>query len=103
VVAGNPSALEVVSGSSFDINGWFNTPSFGNTLQSDLVGLGLPFPLMLTAPVLLPTGGSPLLSGADFSGNAADPFFQQVSFKGAFGTENWTSGWCNWDPQNTAY
>jgi hypothetical protein len=103
VVAGNPTPLEVISGSSFDISGWFNTPSYGNTLMGDLAGLGLPFPLMLTAPVLLPTGGSPLLSGADFSGNAADPFFQQVSFKGAFGTEDWTSGWCNWDPQNTAY
>ncbi len=33
-----------------------------------------------------------------------DPFFDQVSFRGAFGTSvDWTSGWANWDPQNTNY
>lgn len=33
-----------------------------------------------------------------------DPFFDQVSYRGAFGTSNdWTSGWANWDPQNTNY
>lgn len=33
-----------------------------------------------------------------------DPFFDQVSYRGAFGTTtDWTSGWANWDPQNTNY
>jgi len=32
-----------------------------------------------------------------------DPFFQKVKFRGAFGNEDWTSGWANWDPQNTEY
>jgi hypothetical protein len=33
-----------------------------------------------------------------------DPFFDQVSYRGAFGTsEDWTAGWANWDPQNTNY
>lgn len=32
-----------------------------------------------------------------------DPFFQKVKFRGAFGTEDWTKGWANWDPQNTNY
>ncbi|HOY31291.1 MAG TPA: T9SS type A sorting domain-containing protein [Bacteroidales bacterium] len=32
-----------------------------------------------------------------------DPFFEQVNYLGAFGNDNWTSGWCNWDPQNTIY
>ncbi len=32
-------------------------------------------------------------------------FFEKVSYKGAFapGKAMWTEGWCNWDPQNTAY
>lgn len=33
-----------------------------------------------------------------------DQFFQQVPFRGAFGTANdWTSGWANWNCQNTVY
>lgn len=103
VVAGCPSPLETASGSTFDISTWFNTAGWGNSVLANVGDLQLTTPVTMNAPSLLPNGGSPLLSGADFSGNAADPFFQQVSFKGAFGTEDWTSGWCNWDPQNTAY
>ena len=33
-----------------------------------------------------------------------DPFFDQVAFRGAFGTStDWTAGWANFDPQNTSY
>jgi hypothetical protein len=33
-----------------------------------------------------------------------DPFFDQVPYRGAFGTAgDWTAGWANWDPQNTNY
>ena len=30
-------------------------------------------------------------------------FFQLVDFHGAFGTTDWTDGWSNFDPKNTAY
>ena len=31
-------------------------------------------------------------------------FFEKVTYKGAFdGTNDWTAGWTNWDPQNTEY
>lgn len=104
VIAGCPSSLEVVSGSTFDISAWFNTSGYGNSVLPNVGDLGLPTLFTLTSPDLLPNGGSPLLSGADFSNsNLGDAFFEHVSFRGAFGTDNWTSGWCNWDPQNTAY
>jgi hypothetical protein len=48
----------------------------------------------------LPQSGSPLLSGADFAGTTG---FEQVNFIGAFGSTDWTKGWCNFDPQNTDY
>ena len=35
--------------------------------------------------------------------NISNPFFDQVLFRGAFGSTNWTEGWANWDPQNTNY
>lgn len=32
-----------------------------------------------------------------------DPFFDNVSYVGAFGADDWTEGWANFDPQNTDY
>ena len=57
--------------------------------------------LSLTNPSFLPKSGSALLSGADFAG--LDSYFERVNFQGAFGSEDWTAGWCNFDPQNTDY
>jgi len=58
-------------------------------------------PFYSTTPNFLPTVGSPALSGTSFTGMNA--FFTSTTYRGAFGTTNWTSGWCNWDPQNTVY
>ncbi len=38
-----------------------------------------------------------------FAQSINDPFFEKVDYIGAFGTYNWTQGWSNFDPQNTAY
>jgi hypothetical protein len=57
-------------------------------------------------PVLLPTAGSVLLSSASFPyGSVSDsPFFDKnVQYVGAFGTEDWTKPWSNFDPQQTKY
>lgn len=45
------------------------------------------------------------IGGAEFSDAVlSDSFFDKVTYKGAFdGTNDWTAGWANWDPQNTAY
>jgi hypothetical protein len=32
-----------------------------------------------------------------------DSFFEHVDYRGAFGTNDWTAGWTNFDPQNTTY
>jgi hypothetical protein len=52
------------------------------------------------APTLLPTAGSALLTGADFTGLTG---LQSVTHRGAFGTTDWTSGWANWNSQTTIY
>jgi len=92
----------VASGSTWDIQTWF--AGNGNSLVTDNSGLGVADAFNLTAPDFLLTGGSVLASGAAFTESELnDPFFENVTYKGAFGTENWTAGWCNWDPQNTAY
>ena len=51
-----------------------------------------------------PNASSPLLSGASFADQALNnAFFEQVSYRGAFGTTNWTTGWANFNPQTTTY
>lgn len=58
----------------------------------------------ITSNTTWSAGISPVLNAASFS-NAVlnDPFFDQVSYIGAFGSVNWTAGWANFDPQNTTY
>ena len=51
----------------------------------------------------LPQTGSPLLTGAVTGGKLANPFFTAVAFRGAFGAEDWTAGWTNFDPQRVDY
>jgi hypothetical protein len=72
-----------------------------NMTIEDVIGASL---ISLTSPSLLPAAGSPLLSGASFTNTRLqDSFFTVTTYRGAFGTTDWTSGWCNWDPQNTVY
>jgi hypothetical protein len=45
-----------------------------------------------------------LETGASFTdGDLADPFFTNVAHRGAFGTDDWTLGWCSWNPQTEVY
>jgi len=83
---------------------WFQAASrhnADNLTLADVIGTSL---VNLTSPSLLPATGSALLSGASFTNTRlTDTFFTPVAFRGAFGTDNWTSGWCNWNPQTTVY
>jgi hypothetical protein len=110
ILAGASAAdkyFTVPSGSTMTADalaGWFLDPSFGNdTIQknSDLL---LTDAFNLTIPNLLPMTGSPLFGKQDFTNpNLQDSFFTQGNYIGAFGTEDWTSGWVIWDPQSEAY
>ena len=72
-----------------------------NMTVADIIGTGF---INLTSPNLLPQAGSALLSGASFTNSRlTDTFFTPTTYRGAFGTANWTSGWCNWNPQSTVY
>ncbi|MEY4903298.1 MAG: hypothetical protein RLZZ292_1113 [Bacteroidota bacterium] len=52
----------------------------------------------------LPSVGSPALTGSDFtSAKLNDPFFEKTTYRGAFGTADWTKCWCEFDPQNANY
>jgi hypothetical protein len=93
--------------SDADVQAWFNASGKNNAVVSraDLGTLALNAnTFSLTAPSFLLQGSSPLLTGAVFTGKAADSFFTQGTYRGAFnGTDNWTQGWTNFDPQNATY
>ena len=87
-----------------NIRTWYNSVAKNNdTLASnDLMYITDPF--NYSGPDFLPTGSSPVLGHGSFTNTRLqDAFFTPVTFAGAFGTEDWTSGWANWDPQNTVY
>jgi hypothetical protein len=77
--------------------------SRGNARLTSLSDLGLVAP-NYTAPSLLPTVNSILLSGASFT-NAKlnDPLFTPTTHRGAFGTTDWTSCWAEFNPINADY
>ncbi len=56
---------------------------------------------LVAADGYTPLAGSALLSAASFDG--ADSWFDTVSHIGAFGSENWTEGWTEFDPENAIY
>jgi hypothetical protein len=83
---------------------WYLAPERNNSVMDTNDMLQLKDPFNLTDPDFLPAAGSPLLGGASFTNSRlTDSFFTEVDYRGAFGTEDWTSGWCNFDPQNTDY
>ncbi len=90
----------------FDPAAWFRTAAYGNLdfVQPADVKLTDPFNQGPT-PNFTPATGSPALSGASFSATKlSDPFFDQVTYRGAFGSgPRWDSGWTNYDPQNIVY
>ncbi|GAB3756384.1 IPT/TIG domain-containing protein [Spirosoma pomorum] len=57
----------------------------------------------LTTPNLLPQASSPLLAGAVTGDKVGNAFFTSVSYRGAFGANNWLASWTNFNPQNTDY
>jgi len=109
ILAGMIANFEAASGTPAtpytvaEIQAYFESTSRGNIDNltiADVLGTSL---LSLTVPSLLPASGSTLLSGASFTNSKLASGFETVTFRGAFGTTNWTSGWCNFDPQNTVY
>lgn len=102
VLAGCPQDLDS-SSLSFSMRSWYTANS--NTTLTNSTDIMLEDPYTYDNPDFQPKSSSPLLSGASFSSsNLNDSFFEAVSYVGAFdGTNDWTEGWANWDPQNTDY
>lgn len=75
--------------------------SEGCITYAEASGIQLNSPFYSTTPNFLPQAGSPALTGASFAG--MNSFFSTTTYRGAFGTTDWTTEWTNWDPQNANY
>jgi hypothetical protein len=90
-------------GNAFLSNPAFTTQAFwlaNNTFLPRWEDAGISSSLFdVGTPTVLPTGGSVLLSGAV----TLPAGFQQVSYRGAFGSTDWTLGWTEWNPNVKNY
>jgi hypothetical protein len=101
VIAGCAMPLDSTS-LIFGMAAWYNANN--NTTMANSMDIMLTTPYVYTAPNFLPQSNSPILSGADFSSsNLNDPFFTPTTYRGAFGTTDWTKCWSEFDPQNELY
>ncbi|MDR0419899.1 MAG: hypothetical protein LBH30_00370 [Prevotellaceae bacterium] len=91
------------------VQSYFNRTDGGNRTFAAITDLKLSGnPLTVTNPVVFPNSDSPLISGYDWTNAKVASGFDKVNYIGAFSpsetaSNNWTSGWCNFDPQNTTY
>jgi len=90
---------------SSDFLSFVMNPSFGNQLVRNADDFQWVDPYAYdTAPNPVPESSSPMLSGANFSGNVfSQPFFSKGAHLGAIGIDNWLEGWTNFIPLQTVY
>lgn len=89
---------------------WISTSRFNNIndASNNPAAALLENPFSDIAFSAVPLAGSPVLTGASFVRDGVpaidDPFFDKVSFRGAFGSDmRWDYGWANYDPVNAPY
>lgn len=103
--AGHTTWVGVTAGNVADYVNYLTVRNNESLTEPNDVLLKAPF--NQTSPVLVPQAGSPLLGSADFTDTKlSDPFFTQVTYRGAFsgnGAERWDIGWANYDPQAISY
>lgn len=101
VIAG---CVEAYGETAFD-SAYLNNPANGNKVYggnaNDSVKLTLPYGNP-DAFNFLPTVGSPVLTGADFT-SAKLSGFTSTTYRGAFGNNNWAACWSEFTPQDEVY
>jgi hypothetical protein len=106
------SQYDNASGSDAFVKSYFERSDGGNRSYSALADLQLSggsSPLgNLANPAIFLNSNSPLKTGATWTHAKVASGFEKVSYIGAFSStetasNNWMSGWTNFDPQNTTY
>lgn len=113
IVSGTKVSADAIKGAtvaSADVLALFNTNGNGNSVQAQNTTLKIKSsfykPTATTAQsfTFVPGAGSALLNAASYTDAKLASFFETSQTTiGAFGSTDWTAGWCNFDPQNTVY
>jgi hypothetical protein len=105
VLAGTVSQLmDSTAGAPWLQTTWFNQTNNANTIYAANGDVMITDAYNFTSPNCKPTAASPLLTGAAFTNSKlTDPFFTPVAYRGAFGADDWTATWANFNPQNEPY
>jgi hypothetical protein len=84
---------------------WFHREEFNNHMVNTWSELGIDGSIFdLGIPKVTLNSGSVLLNAAKWDNTPkADDFFERVPFVGAFGTEDWTQGWAEWNAHLVRY
>jgi hypothetical protein len=108
ILAGNVRLADSTGTGTFSPQQWLQNSSYANTIFSNTnsVQLTSPFNIYPDVPLpannvnfWIPLSGSPALSGASFT-NPNLSGLEPVSFRGAFGTDNWMASWTQFNPKN---
>ncbi|HNB82085.1 MAG TPA: hypothetical protein PLP14_08320, partial [Chitinophagaceae bacterium] len=104
VVAGCTLSLDSTGGASWGVTPWFTASGNSNTVYTLNTDVQLTNPFNYTSPDFRPSSGSPVLTGAAFTDAKLSTGFDNTpTYRGAFGTVNWTQDWASFDPQNNPY
>jgi len=100
--------FNVQSGSTYwtvdSVANWFLRPAFANDTLNNTADLKLADAFNLDAPNMMPSASSPVFGMQSYNNpNLQNSFFTQENFIGAMGSNDWTTGWTNWNPQTTPY
>ncbi|MEZ5046100.1 MAG: hypothetical protein R2831_03830 [Chitinophagaceae bacterium] len=99
ILSASTQLLDSTSG-AWNMTPWFNTGN--NTVLANNSDVNLTNPFSFTNPSFLPLSSSPALSGADFTDTKLTGM-TTTTYRGAFGTTDWTAGWTNFQPDTMPY
>ncbi|MDO8367862.1 MAG: T9SS type A sorting domain-containing protein [Saprospiraceae bacterium] len=106
IVAGETDLLRTNASNGFNINTWFSTAGWNNDSLLTNAEAKLEDPFNLDFPNAQPQAGSPVLGRAAFTAARINkPFFEKVTYAGAFSgigaASDWTCGWAKFLDLNT--
>jgi hypothetical protein len=105
ILAGEIDPLSTNATNGFNIDTWYASAGFGNKSYATNAEAALQNPFNLDVPNAQPTNLSPALGMAAFAAPRVNiPFFDKVTFVGAFGgggaASDWSCGWAKYKDLN---
>lgn len=106
IKASNATILAAITAKLATDNNTFDPASYGASVYTDpyKFGADLAGGARAGVPNFIQLGTSPALAGAVFTdAKVTDAFFDKVTYRGAFGTSDWSAGWASYNPQALPY